>query len=276
MIERVTIWGLPLARLTLKETVETVASLVAARRSAYFITANVHYAMLTERHHDLRAINEGAAFVLADGKPLVWASRLTKTPLPERVAGSDLIFELARAGAERGHRFFLLGAAPGVGAAAAARLCQLNPGLQIVGVESPDLTNASRVEEAALAARIREANTDILYVALGQPKGERFIVRNLDAFGLAVCVQVGASLDFVADRVRRAPVWMQRSGLEWVYRLLQEPRRLFGRYAANLIFAGRMFTRDLARLLTFRRARAVESAESSTRHQSESQEVYTA
>ena len=244
-IETSWVWGLPLARLTLSETVAAVAALIEERRPSYFITAPTHYAMLTEQHPELREINEGAAFILADGAPLVWASRRRGSPLKERVAGSDLIFELSAEAARKGHRLFLLGGADGVAEEAARRLRDRYPGLRVVGTECPPFREPTPEEESALIDRIRAAKADILFVAFGQPKGERWIVRHLSRLEVPVSVQVGASLDFAALRVRRAPRWMQKTGLEWAFRLGLEPRRLFVRYARNAWFIARMVSRDL-------------------------------
>ncbi len=234
--ERVWIWGVPYAPLTLEGAVAAVSELIREGRPSFFITAPTHYAMLTEELPDLREINERAAFILADGKPLVWASRLLGSPLPERVAGSDLIFHLCEQAAREGSRVFLLGGPPGVAEEAARRLVARYPGLQIVGTECPPFREPTPEEEEALVDRIRAARPDLLFVAFGQPKGERWIVRHLDRLGVPVSVQVGASLDFAAGRVRRAPRWMQKTGLEWAFRLWLEPRRLAGRYARNAWF----------------------------------------
>jgi N-acetylglucosaminyldiphosphoundecaprenol N-acetyl-beta-D-mannosaminyltransferase len=247
--EPVWVWGLPLHPLTTPETLDLVDALVAARRPSFFITANLHYAMLTRQNPDMPAINRRAAFVLADGMPLVWASRYKGRSLPERVTGSNLIFLLSQRAAERGHRLFLLGGAPGVGQRAAANLGAKYPGLQIVGIESPHLGNLSDAEHDALLQRIRDARPDLLFVALGQPKGERWITKHLDALAVPVAVQVGASLDFAAGQVRRAPRWMQATGLEWVFRALQEPARLGPRYLQNIGFITRALAADAARAL---------------------------
>lgn len=224
---------------------EEVDRRVRARTPCYFITANLNYAMLSSRHEDLREINRQAAFILADGMPLVWMARRRGTPLPERVAGSDLIFEIPRLAADRGHRIFLLGAGPGVAQRAAANLQARFPSLQVVGVESPDLGALSESEHAALLDRVRAARPDILFAALGQPKGERWIFAHYRDLGVPVSVQVGASLDFAAGRVSRAPRLLQRTGLEWVYRLALEPRRLTRRYLDNgLFFLGRLLRGD--------------------------------
>jgi N-acetylglucosaminyldiphosphoundecaprenol N-acetyl-beta-D-mannosaminyltransferase len=217
---RVRVWGVPFAPITLAQAVAAVSALIRAGRPSFFITAPTHYAMLTESMPDLRAINERAAFIVADGAPLVWASRRLETPLPERVAGSDMIFHLCEEAAREGFRIFLLGGDEGV-------------------AETP-----TPEEEDALIERIRRARPDLLFVAFGQPKGERWIIRHIDRLGVPVSVQVGASLDFAAGKVRRAPRWMQKTGLEWAFRLSLEPRRLFGRYASNAWFIARMLVRS--------------------------------
>jgi N-acetylglucosaminyldiphosphoundecaprenol N-acetyl-beta-D-mannosaminyltransferase len=232
----VRVWGLPLAPVTFEQALDRIDGLVAAGRPSFFITANLNYAMLADTDPRLREHNDQAAFVLADGMPLVWWSRLGPRPLPERVAGSDLIYGMCERAAQKGHRVYLLGAGPGVADEAAAALLKKYPGLRIVGVECPPFRRLSVDEERQQVERIRGAKPDILFVAFGQPKGELWIAGRLDRLGVPVCVQVGATLDFVAGRVRRSPRWMQRTGLEWVYRMLQEPRRLVGRYWDNLTF----------------------------------------
>jgi N-acetylglucosaminyldiphosphoundecaprenol N-acetyl-beta-D-mannosaminyltransferase len=243
--DSVWVWGLPLARLTLGEVVTAVGARIAAGGPAYFITANTHYAMLTRKHPDLRAINARADFILADGAPLVWASRRTGRPLPERVTGSDLIFELSAEAARKQYRLFLVGGAEGVAEAAARRLVALYPGLPVVGTACPPFREWTDAEEADLIARIRAARPDLLLTAFTMPKGERWLAAQLEAMGVPVVVNVGAAIDFAAGRVRRAPRWMQRSGLEWAFRLGREPRRLFGRYARNAWFLACMVARDL-------------------------------
>ncbi len=245
--ERVWVWGVPFAPVTRDQAVEAVLRLIAAGRPSFFITAPTHYAMLTESHPDLRSINERAAFIVADGAPLVWASRRLGTPLPERVAGSDLIYHLCEAAAKSGLRVFLLGGVEGAADEAARRLAERYPGLQVVGTECPPHRGMTADEEASLLERIRQARPDMLFVAFGQPKGERWIMQHLDALGVPVSVQVGASLEFAAGRIRRAPRWMQQSGLEWAFRLSLEPRRLAGRYARNAWFIVRMLLRDRKR-----------------------------
>lgn len=243
--EPVRIWGIPLAPFTLEGTLNEISRRIRDRVPCYFITANVNYAMLTESNPELRKVNEEAAFILADGMPLVWASRWRKTRLPERVPGSDLVPALCKQAAQQGHRVFLLGGAPGVGEAAATKLTADYPGLQIVGIEAPTLKNLSQSEHRELIERIRMARPDLLFVALGQPLGEFWVHRHYQDLRVPVCVQVGATIDFMAGRVPRAPLWMQSTGMEWMYRLYREPRRLAHRYFSNSLFLVRAFFRDL-------------------------------
>ncbi len=245
--EKVCVWGVPFSPITRAETVEAIGDLIDRGKPRIVITANTHYIMLSDQNEDLRAINAEAALILADGAPPVWSSRLTGRPLPERVAGSDLIFDLAEASARKGHRLFLLGGAEGVAVEAARRLIERYPGLKIAGTECPPFRPPTSEEESALIDRIRAARPDILLVAFGQPKGERWILRYLERLEVPVCMQVGATLDFVAGKIRRAPRWMQKTGLEWAFRLSLEPKRLFMRYASNAWFIARMVVADLRR-----------------------------
>jgi N-acetylglucosaminyldiphosphoundecaprenol N-acetyl-beta-D-mannosaminyltransferase len=242
---RIYVWGVPFAPLTRAQAVEAVSDLIEIGRPSYFITANTHFAMLSEREPGLKEINEQAAFILADGTPLVWGSRWKGCPLPERVAGSDLIFDLCERAARDGYRIFLLGAATGVAEQAAEELSVRYQDLRIVGTASPPFRDLSSEELAALLDRIRAASPDLLFVAFGQPKGEFWIAKHFQTLGVPVCVQVGASLDFVAGRVRRAPRRLQELGLEWAYRMWLEPCRLAPRYAHNAWFLLRMVARDL-------------------------------
>jgi N-acetylglucosaminyldiphosphoundecaprenol N-acetyl-beta-D-mannosaminyltransferase len=239
------VWGLPIAPMTRVEAAEAVVKLIEAGQPSFFITANAHYAMLTHEAPGLKAVNEQAAFVLADGAPLVWASRWKGRPIPERVAGSDLIIDLCARSAREGYRIFLLGGAAGVAEAATEALTRRFPGILIVGTESPPFRTLTDDEQVEMLARIRAARPHLLFVAFGQPKGESWIADNLEALEVPVCVQVGASLDFVAGRIRRAPRRLQQLGLEWAYRMWLEPSRLAPRYTRNALFLLNMVARDL-------------------------------
>jgi N-acetylglucosaminyldiphosphoundecaprenol N-acetyl-beta-D-mannosaminyltransferase len=244
------VWGLHLKPFTMEDALARIDQLIDERRPTYFITANLHYAMLSSQDERLRKVNAGADFILADGMPLVWASRLMKTPLPERVAGSDLIWQLCERAARNGWRIFLLGGAEGIADEAARKLIEKHSGLAIAGIASPPFRQLTPAEELGLLSQIRDSRPDLLFIAFGQPKGELWLAEHYEKLSVPVSVQIGASLDFVAGKVRRAPRWMQRIGLEWVYRLAQEPCRLLGRYLRNGVFLVKMLitrTRNLRR-----------------------------
>jgi len=234
-----------LARITFAQTVDAVNRLIARRNPSFFITANLHYAMLCARDPRLAHVNRRAAFLVADGMPMIWYARLRGCPLPERVTGADLVWHLCARAALAGHRVFLLGGAPGVAQQAADVLTWRYPGLQIAGTLTPPHRVWTADDNRQIIDRVRQSRCDLLLAALGQPKGELWLDANCQALGVPACVQIGASLDFVVGRTPRAPLGFQGTGLEWLYRLLQEPRRLGPRYLSNALFLVRALTRDL-------------------------------
>jgi len=243
-LPRSEIWRLSLARLTFAQTVDAVDRLIARRSPSFFITANLHYAMLCDRDPRLVEVNRRAAFLVADGMPMVWYARLRGRPLPERVAGADLVWHLCGRAALAGHRVFLLGGAPGVAQQAATVLTWRYPGLRIVGTLTPPHRVWTADDNQKIIDTVRQSQPDLLFAALGQPKGELWLDANCQALGVPACVQIGASLDFIVGRSLRAPAWFQRAGLEWAYRLLHEPRRLGPRYLSNALFLAKAIVRD--------------------------------
>lgn len=245
-----TIWGVPFTPLSYEQTLSRIDTMVRSRQSGYFVTANLNYLMLCERQPAMNAVNREANFVIADGMPIVWRSRLGGTPLPERIAGSDLIYSMAELAAQKGHSVFLLGGAAGVAAAAAEALLKRYPALKIAGVECPPFRVLAPHEEVDLVARIRAAKPDILLVALGQPKGELWIHRWYKVLEVPVCVQLGGSFNFVTGQVQRAPQIVAQWGLEWLWRCACEPLRLGPRYVANFCFLIRAVGRELFSWIT--------------------------
>lgn len=227
--------GIPFDPLTIEGTLDRIDAMIASRQPHYVVTANVDF--LTQAAHDveLRRILLDADLVLCDGTPLLWLSRWLGNRLPERVAGSDLAPQLIARAAAKGHRIFLLGAAEGVAAEASAKLLAQHPTLQIAGHYSPPFASLLEMDHAEIERRIRAARADILLVSFGCPKQEKWVAMHYRSLGVPVAIGVGATIDFLAGRVKRAPNWMRRSGTEWIYRLLQEPKRLYKRYAGDLV-----------------------------------------
>jgi N-acetylglucosaminyldiphosphoundecaprenol N-acetyl-beta-D-mannosaminyltransferase len=239
----VMVWGLPLAPLSMAATLARVDSLIRRRAPRFFITANLHYAMLSASDSRLAEVNRAAAFVVADGMPLVWASRWSGQSLPERVTGSDLVPALCGRAAEVGHRVLLLGGAPGVAEEAAVRLRSTFPKLHVAGMNAPRFRRIAQDENAALVSSVRDFRPDLLLAACAQPDGEIWLAENCERLGVPACGQVGAAIDFAAGRVRRAPSWTGRIGLEWAYRLCRDPLRLGPRYWHNALFLARQLGR---------------------------------
>jgi N-acetylglucosaminyldiphosphoundecaprenol N-acetyl-beta-D-mannosaminyltransferase len=226
---RIRLGRLQVDRHTQHTAVEAVRAIVRAGRGGRVYTPNLDHILLVERRPDFRDAYTRATLSLADGMPLVWASRWFGTPLPERISGSDLIEPVSALAAREGWRVFLLGGAPGTAEEAARRLVARH-GVTIAGCASPrvDLTHSTADE--AIAQQIREARPDVVFVALGSPKQELFIDRIEQAVTPAVLIGVGAGLDFLAGHVRRAPRWIGQLGFEWLFRLVVEPKRLWRRY----------------------------------------------
>lgn len=228
---RARIGGLPVDRMTFAQAMEAIESLVLSRAGGSVFTPNVDHVVQFAENRRLRDAYERASLSLADGMPIVWASRLVGQPIPEKISGSDLVTPLLERAGARGWRVFLLGGNDGVAEAAAAKMTQAYPGLQIVGTLAPrvDLDEPSE-RRTAIVEAVKAAAPDLVLFAFGAPKQELFIAEVQDALRPAVLLGIGASLDFLAGTVPRAPAWMSSHGLEWAYRLAREPRRLWRRY----------------------------------------------
>jgi N-acetylglucosaminyldiphosphoundecaprenol N-acetyl-beta-D-mannosaminyltransferase len=230
-VERaVTVAGIAFAPLTHAEAIAQIDRFVQEGRPRQVVTANLDFARLARRDPDFRAAIAAADLVVADGMPIVWLSRLRGTPLPERVSGIDLMDGCAELAARRGYGIFLLGAGPGIAARAATALQRRYPGLRIAGTLTPPMGVFSPETDAALVKAVRAAAPEMLFVALGAPRQELWLRAHLAELGVPVCVGVGCAFDVLSGRRSRAPRWMRRSGLEWTFRLAQEPRRLWRRY----------------------------------------------
>jgi N-acetylglucosaminyldiphosphoundecaprenol N-acetyl-beta-D-mannosaminyltransferase len=220
---------------------EAIVKILSWARAAdgtcrYVVTPNVDHALLFRGRADLRAAYRDAALVLADGTPLIWASRWFKKPLPERVTGADLTPALFRAADDQAPlRVFLLGAGPGVAERARERIHAGYPGVRVVGTASPAPGfEHDESENARLVDAVNASAAHVLVLGLGAPKQELWIHRQRGALSVPVALCVGAAIDFLADAKPRAPLLLQQNGLEWLYRALSEPRRLGPRYVKNI------------------------------------------
>lgn len=244
----VDILGVPFDRVNLAGAVNRIESMIAGGGSHFVVTPNVDFLVKARRDPELLGILNKADLVLCDGKPIVWASRWLGHPLPGRVAGSDLIPSLLVRAAEKGWRIFLLGGAPGIAAEASRRIASAHPSLPPVAHYSPPFRPLNDMNNDEIAERIRAARPDIVLVCFGCPKQEKWISRNFAELGVPVMIGAGATIDFLAGRMARAPQWMRQSGTEWIFRLLQEPGRLAGRYADDLVnFAPAVVAQHLRR-----------------------------
>ncbi len=230
------ILGIPFNNVTFSEAVEWARQRIVTHKPGYITTANWDFLRLAWNDPELQRILIDADLVVADGIPIVWMSRLFGKPLKERVTGSDLVPLLAEMAARERHSLFLLGGAPGVGEKAAAALTRRFPRLRIAGHYSPPLADILGMDHTAILSRIEEANPDILLIAFGAPKQEKFANLHVRSWKVPVSIGVGGTLDFLAGTQTRAPKFVQRLALEWLWRLMTAPRRLTKRYVAGFAF----------------------------------------
>ena len=228
---KVQLMGVRIDCVTEKQVIAQVISSIRDGIGGWIVTPNVdHLRIISERPELLATVNE-ASLKIADGMPLIWASRVQGTPLPERVTGAGLTASLSAAAAKAGASIFLLGGNPGDGEAAAAVLGRLNPGLKVAGILCPPMGfENDMLQMTEIANALRSAKPDLVYSCFGFPKDPLVITALRPSLPSAWFLGLGGSLAIVSGRTRRAPRWMQRMGTEWLWRLGLEPRRLFRRY----------------------------------------------
>ena len=222
MAERVNILGVDVDAVTMAEAVDVVRRAMDTRAGVMVATANAEMLMRATHDEELRRILNASALVVPDGAGTVWAARHLGHAMPERVAGYDLAQELLRRAPAKGRRVYFFGAAPGVAEKAKAKAEQIYPGIEIVGVRNGFFSPA---DNAAIIAEIRAACPDLLLVALGVPKQEKWIAAHLAELDVPVAIGVGGTLDVMAGVMKRAPHWMQKAKLEWLFRGLMQPKR---------------------------------------------------
>lgn len=217
--------------LTVQEALEAIERLIQENKSAYVVTPNVDHIVQLETHKELQNAYAKAALILADGKPLLWIAKWYGTPIKEKISGSDLLPLLCEMCSKKGYTMFFLGAADGVAAKAADNLTKRYKGLKVVGTYSPPYGfERNFAEMNSIKQMIKNAHPHILIVGLGAPKQEKFMYYHCKELGVPISFGLGASFDFEAGNIKRAPKWMANHGLEWLFRIIQEPKRLAKRY----------------------------------------------
>lgn len=233
---RIQLLNTEIDNISMEEALDWIDAMVQGRKPAYVVTPNLDHIVTIERDAYFREAYAHADLILADGKPLLWIAKARKTPIREKISGSDLFPRLAELAANNGYTMFFLGAGEGIAAQAAEKLKQQYPGLRIAGCYAPPIgfeQDRSAVHE--IIRRVQTASPDILVVGLGTPKQEKFVYRYYKQMEVPVSLGLGASFDFIAGNRKRAPRWMSEHGLEWLYRTLQEPKRLAGRYIKDAV-----------------------------------------
>ncbi len=231
--DQITLLGTPIDRIARSAVEEWIEAFITSGAPHQIITANLDFVAIARRRPDFAQIIEDADLVVCDGKPLQWASQLQGEAIPARVTGMDLVLTAAHLSATHGYRIFFMGAAPGVADRAARALEELIPGVVMAGTCSPQQGPFDADEDARIVASIRAARPDALFVALGAPRQDEWIHAHLGELGVPLCAGIGGVFNFLAGETRRAPEWIQHAGMEWAFRLAQEPSRLWKRYLVD-------------------------------------------
>jgi len=230
-MSKISLLNVQVDNLVMDEAVAAIENLVKQASEAYVVTPNLDHIVLLEEDDEFKMIYKHASLVFADGQPLIWLSKLFGTPLVAKISGSDLFPEVCKMCAKQGYTIFILGAAEGVAKAAANNLVHKFPELKIKGWYSPQFGFENDHEEIRnIIEIITTVKPDILAIALGSPKGEKFIYKYRKQLNVPVSMSIGATIDFEAGKIKRAPVWMSNYGLEWLHRLINDPSRLAKRY----------------------------------------------
>ena len=217
--------------MTMSETIAEIEKMIVSDKKSYVVAINVDVVMKIENDLYLKKIVDNADMVLVDGKPLVWISKMYDRPLKAKISGSDLVPRLCEKAAQKKYSIFIIGGKDGIASQAKKRLEEVFPDIQIVGTYAPPMGfERDEAELNKINSMISEKKPDLLFACLGCPKQEKWIYENISKYDAKVSICAGATVDFLAGNIKRAPVWMSEHGLEWFYRFLQEPKRLFRRY----------------------------------------------
>lgn len=249
--EQADILGVNVSAIDMQDCVDTIDSWIDSRSQHYVCITGVHGVIESQSDASLRAIHNAAGLVTPDGMPLVWMARWLGHSRTRRVYGPDLMRTLSRLSPSRGYRHFYYGGGNGVAERLKGALTQASPGLNVVGIIEPPFRPLTPAEDTAVVDAINAARPDIIWVGLSTPKQERWMASHIGRLEAPVLIGVGAAFDFLAGEKQQAPAWMQRNGLEWLFRLVTEPRRLWRRYLSIvpkfIVLAGAQLVRSRLR-----------------------------
>ncbi len=217
--------------VSMSETLQEICRLVDEKKKSYVVAINVDVVMKIEDDEYLKKITDEADLTLVDGKPLIWIAKWHKHPVKEKISGSDMVPELCKVAQKKGYSIYIIGGKDGIAEQAKTNLEKELPGIRIVGTYAPPFGFEKDTDELQrINNMISEVHPDIVIACFGCPKQEKWIYENYHSYNAYVSVCAGATVDFLAGNVNRAPKWMADHGLEWLYRFTQEPKRLFKRY----------------------------------------------
>lgn len=228
------VFGLPVDNVTMSEAVDRIKGFIQSGETHQVATANLDFVRNARNNQELQRVICDCSLVVADGSPLLWAARLLGHPLKERVTGADLVPHLAKLSADTGYGIYLLGSSDTNAQLAMDKLRVQYPGVNFVGHYAPPIAPLSEMDDDAILQRIHAAKPQILLVAMGNPKQELWLARNRGRLNVPVSIGIGGTLEMIAGTVKRAPMWIQKIQMEWVFRMMQEPQRLLPRYARDL------------------------------------------
>lgn len=233
-LNRMRFMNIDIDNVTMKEAIEYIMDCIEKKEHMYVVTPNVDHIVQLQNNPALLDAYKNSGLVVTDGTPLIWISKLYGTPIREKICGSDLTPLLIEEMWRRDKSIFLLGAMPGVGDMAANELRRRHPGIRIAGIYSPPRGFENDAEEMERVLDVLNASgADALFVGLGAPKQELFMYRNKDKYNIPASLGIGATIDFLAGEIKRAPKWINIIGFEWLYRILQDPKRLIKRYLVD-------------------------------------------
>lgn len=217
--------------LTMDEALNSIEKMIKQEKKSYIVAVNVDVIIKIEEDQKLKQITDEADLTLVDGKPLIWISKMKKNPIKEKISGSDLVPKVCELAAKKNYSIFILGGKEGIANQAKEKLEIKHPNINIVGTYSPPMGfEANEKELNKINKMISKVKPDLLIVCFGCPKQEKWIYDNINKYEANVSICAGATVDFLAGNIKRAPKWMSNHGLEWFYRFMQEPKRLFKRY----------------------------------------------